>query len=307
MPVETVLIDTLAVTGVGLIGGSFALALKQAGLVRRVIGVGRGRANLEAALQLGLIDEIADQARDAYARADFILVATPVGQMARVFAEIVPVLTPGAVVSDAGSTKCDVVAIARAAFGARMGQFVPAHPIAGAELNGAAAARADLYRGKKLVIAALPETDAAAIARVDAAWRACGARIHAMTPELHDKTFAAVSHLPHVLAFALVDEIARKPHADTLFQFAASGFRDFTRIAGGSPEMWRDIALANRGALLTEIDQYLVRLGAVRGMIAAADADALDAVFSNARNARQGWLDSIEAGEAPPDAAARAA
>ncbi len=301
------MIDILAVAGVGLIGGSFALALKQAGLVRRVIGVGRGRANLEAALQLGLIDEIADHAGDAYARADFILVATPVGQMARVFAEIVPVLKPGAVVSDAGSTKCDVVAIARAAFGARMGQFVPAHPIAGAERTGAAAARADLYRGKKLVIAALPETDAAAISRVEAAWRACGARIHAMAPELHDKTFAAVSHLPHVLAFALVDEIARKPHADTLFQFAASGFRDFTRIAGGSPEMWRDIALANRSALLKEIDEYMVRLGAVRGMVAAADADALDAVFSNARNARQAWLDSIEAGEAPPAAPPRAA
>ena len=304
MPVDTALIDTLAVTGVGLIGGSFALALKQGGLVRRVIGVGRGRANLEAALQSGLIDEIADQARDAYARADFILVATPVGQMARVFAEIVPVLQAGAVVSDAGSTKCDVVAIARATFGARIGQFVPAHPIAGAEQNGASAARADLYRGKKLVIAAMPETDAAAVARVEAAWQACGARIHAMTPELHDKTFAAVSHLPHVLAFALVDEIARKPHADILFQFAASGFRDFTRIAGGSPEMWRDIALANRGALLNEIDEYQARLAAVRGMIAAGDAAALDAVFSNARDARQAWLDSIEAGEAPPGAAA---
>ncbi len=307
MPVDAILIDTLAVVGVGLIGGSFALALKQAVLVRHVIGVGRGRANLEAALQLGLIDEIADQSANAYARADFILVATPVGQMARVFAEIVPVLAPGAVVSDAGSTKCDVVAIARAAFGARIGQFVPAHPIAGAEQNGASAARADLYRGKKLVIAALPETDTGAVARVEAAWQACGARVHAMAPELHDKTFAAVSHLPHVLAFALVDEIARKPHADTLFQFAASGFRDFTRIAGGSPEMWRDIALANRGALLNEIDQYMARLAAVRGMIAAADADALDAVFSNARDARQAWLDSIEAGEALPGAAPRAA
>ena len=304
-PVDTALIDTLAVAGVGLIGGSFALALKQAGLVRHVIGVGRGRTNLEAALQLGLIDEIAEQAVHAYARADFILVATPVGQMARVFADIVPVLQPGAVVSDAGSTKCDVVAIARAAFGARIGQFVPAHPIAGAEQNGAAAARIDLYQGKKLVIAAMPETDAAAVARVVAAWQACGVRIHAMTPELHDKTFAAVSHLPHMLAFALVDEIARKPHAHTLFQFAASGFRDFTRIAGGSPEMWRDIALANRDALLIEVDQYMVRLAAVRGMIAAADAQALDVVFSNARNARQAWLDSIEAGEAPPGAAAR--
>ena len=299
------MIDTLVVTGVGLIGGSFALALKQAGQVRHVIGVGRGRANLLQALALGLIDEIADVARDAYARADFILVATPVGQMARVFAELVPVLKPAAVVSDAGSTKCDVVALARAAFGSRIGQFVPAHPIAGAELNGATAARAGLYRGKKLVIAALPETAPDAVARVEVAWRICGARVFAMAPELHDRTFAAVSHLPHVLAFALVDEIARKPHADTLFQFAASGFRDFTRIAGGSPEMWRDIALANRGALLTEVDEYMARLAAVRGMIDRGDADALDAVFSNARAARQAWLDSIEAGEQAALGAAR--
>lgn len=300
------MIDTLVVTGVGLIGGSFALALKEAGQVRHVIGVGRGRANLEDALRLGLIDEIGEAA-DAYARADFILVATPVGQMARVFGAIAPVLKPGAVVTDGGSTKCDVVALARAAFGARIGQFVPAHPIAGAELNGASAARAGLYRGKKLVLAALPETDPAAAARVASAWQACGARVFPMSPEMHDKTFAAVSHLPHVLAFALVDEIARKPHADLLFQYAASGFRDFTRIAGGSPEMWRDISLANRSALLTEIDEYAARLADVRAMIDSSDSAALDAVFSNARDARRAWLDSIEAGEKPAAPGPRAA
>ena len=300
------MIDTLVVTGVGLIGGSFALALKAAGQVRHVIGVGRGRANLEDALRLGLIDEIGEAA-DAYARADFILVATPVGQMARVFAAIAPVLKPGAVVTDGGSTKCDVVALARTAFGARIGQFVPAHPIAGAELNGASAARAELYRGKKLVLAALPETDPAAAARVASAWQACGARVFPMSPEMHDKTFAAVSHLPHVLAFALVDEIARKPHADLLFQYAASGFRDFTRIAGGSPEMWRDISLANRSALLTEIDEYAARLADVRAMIDSSDSAALDAVFSNARDARRAWLDSIESGEKPAASAPKAA
>jgi prephenate dehydrogenase len=298
------LIDTLVVTGVGLIGGSFALALKRARQVRHVIGVGRGRANLDEALRLGLIDEIGAPA-DAYARADFILVATPVGQMAQVFATIATVLRPGTVVTDGGSTKCDVVALARAAFGDRFPQFVPAHPIAGAELNGASAARTDLYRGKKLVLAALPDTDPVAAARVATAWQACGARVFPMAPELHDKTFAAVSHLPHVLAFALVDEIARKPHADVLFQYAASGFRDFTRIAGGSPEMWRDISLANRTALLTEIDEYAARLAEVRAMIAAADAAALDAVFTNARDARRAWLDWIEAGERPVAAATK--
>lgn len=304
-PRGRILIDTLVITGVGLIGGSFALALRQAGAVRHVIGVGRGRANLDSALRLGVIDEIGEPA-DAYARADFILVATPVGQMGQVFAAIAPVLRPDAVVTDGGSTKCDVVALARSAFGANIGRFVPAHPIAGAELNGASAARAELYRGKKLVLAALPETDPAAAARVASAWEACGARVFAMTPELHDKTFAAVSHLPHVLAFALVDEIARKPHADLLFQYAASGFRDFTRLAGGSPEMWRDISLANRRALLTEIDEYAARLAEVRSMIDRTDAAALDAVFGNARDARRAWLDAIEAGDKPAGAAAKA-
>ena len=292
-----ILIDRLVITGVGLIGGSFALALKQKGLVKHVTGVGRSRANLDRALQLGLIDAIAGDAAaaaEAYAKADFIFVATPVGQMARVFAAIAPQLKDGAVVTDGGSTKCDVVALARAAFGARIGQFVPAHPIAGAELTGADAAKANLYDGKKLVMAPLPETAPGAILAVQSAWEDCGARVSTMSPELHDKTFAAVSHLPHVLAFALVDEIARKPHADTLFQYAASGFRDFTRIAGSSPEMWRDISLANRAALLTEIDEYAARLQAVRAMIDASDAAALDAVFANARNARHAWLESIE-------------
>lgn len=291
------MIERLVVTGAGLIGGSFALALKRRGLVKHVTGVGRSRANLERALELRLIDAIAGDAQaaiTAYANADFIFVATPVGQMARVFADIAPHLNDGAVITDGGSTKSDVVALARAAFGPRIGQFVPAHPIAGAELTGADAAKANLYEGKKLVMAPLPETAPGAVLRVQQAWEACGARVSTMTPELHDKTFAAVSHLPHVLAFALVDEIARKPHADTLFQYAASGFRDFTRIAGSSPEMWRDISIANRAALLTEIDEYAARLQAVRAMIDASDAAALDAVFANARNARQAWLESIE-------------
>ena len=296
------MIDRLVITGAGLIGGSFALALKQKGLVKHVTGVGRGRANLERALQLGLIDAIAGDdtaTATAYAQADFIFVATPVGQMARVFAAIAPHLNDSAIVTDGGSTKCDVAALARAAFGPRIAQFVPAHPIAGAELTGADAANADLYQGKKLVIAPLPETAPGAILKVQSAWEACGARVFTMSPELHDKTFAAVSHLPHVLAFALVDEIARKPHADTLFQYAASGFRDFTRIAGSSPELWRDISIANRTALLTEIDEYAARLQAVRAMIDQSDSAALDALFTNARNARQAWLDSIETPKLP--------
>jgi len=289
----------VAIVGVGLIGGSFALGLKAAGLVERITGVGRSAANLERAVELGVIDDICTD-NSVYSQADFILLATPVGQMARLMTQIAPVLGPGAVVTDGGSTKADVAALAREHFGAKLAQFVPAHPIAGAELSGVEAARVDLYQGKKVVIAALPETAPDAVQKVRAAWQACGAKIHEMTPAQHDATFAAVSHLPHLLAFALVDDIAQRPEADTLFQYAASGFRDFTRIAGSSVEMWRDIAVANQAALLKEMDAYLDALNAMRADLAKGDGEALAATFANARRARAAWLESIEKAEPPP-------
>jgi prephenate dehydrogenase len=205
------------------------------------------------------------------------------------------------VITDAGSTKSDVVASARAALGDRLRQFVPAHPIAGRESNGPDAAIPDLYQGKKAVITPLPENAAGDVGLVAAAWRLCGAVIHTLTPEQHDRVFAAVSHLPHLLAFALVDDIAGKPHADQLFQYAASGFRDFTRIAGSSPEMWRDISLANRDALLTELDAYLAQLTALRGRLAAGDGAGIEAIYTNAQRARRAWSEAIETAEpAPP-------
>jgi len=203
-------------------------------------------------------------------------------------------------VTDAGSTKSDVVAAARAALGDRIAQFVPGHPIAGRESNGPDAAIPDLYRGKKTVLAPLPENAPATVERVAAAWRACGAVIHMLTPQEHDKVFAAVSHLPHLLAYALVDDIANKPHADLLFQYAASGFRDFTRIAASSPEMWRDISLANRDALLGELDAYLAQLTYLRARLAAGDGAALEATYANAQRARRAWTEAIEAAEPPP-------
>jgi prephenate dehydrogenase len=292
----------VAIVGVGLIGGSFALGLKAAGLARRITGVGRGQANLKRAVELGVIDDIAT-GPDVYGSADLILIATPVGQMDALMQEIAPRVKADAVVTDGGSTKSDVAALARRHFGRRLPRFVPAHPIAGAELSGVEAARVDLYQGKKVVIAALPETAPDAVARVRAAWEACGARIFEMDPAQHDETFAAVSHLPHLLAFALVDDIARRPQADLLFQYAASGFRDFTRIAGSNVEMWRDIAVANQAALLAELDAYLAALAHTRALLAAGDGDALAKVFAHARQARQDWLASIEKAEppAPPD------
>jgi len=292
------LFNHVAIVGVGLIGGSFALGLKAAGLARRITGVGRGTANLLRAVELGVIDDIASD-ESIYGEADFILIATPVGQMANIMAQIAPRLKPHAVVTDGGSTKSDVAALAREYFGARLPRFVPAHPIAGAELSGVEAARVNLYHGKKVVIATLAETAPDAVAQVRAAWLACGAKMHEMTPAQHDATFAAVSHLPHLLAFALVDDIAKRPEADLLFQYAASGFRDFTRIAGSNVEMWRDIAVANQAALLKEMDAYQAALTRMRALLAEGDGEALAAVFANARQARQAWLASIEKSEPP--------
>jgi prephenate dehydrogenase len=294
------MIDRLVIVGVGLIGGSFALALKAAGAVRSVAGLGRSPEAMARALELGIVDEVCDTPGQAMRGADLVLLAAPVGQTGAILASLLPHLEPQTIITDAGSTKCDVVASARAALGARVNQFVPGHPIAGSESNGPDAARAGLYRGKKTVLTPLPENAPAAVERVVSAWRACGSLIHTLSPLDHDRVFAAVSHLPHLLAYALVDDIAAKPHADMLFQYAASGFRDFTRIAGSSPEMWRDISLANRDALLTELDAYLAQLTSLRATLAAADGRGLETVYANAQRARQSWIEAIEAGSPPP-------
>ena len=281
------IVDTLAVVGTGLIGGSFALALKQAGAVREVLGVGRNPARLTIARELGLIDRAVDWAQAG--QADCILLALPVGETAAVLQQLAPHLKPGAIVTDAGSTKANVVAAARTALGARFADFVPGHPIAGSEQSGPGAARADLYRGRRVVLTPQADTRASALATVRALWEATGAQVEMLEAELHDRVFAAVSHLPHLAAFALVDELARRTDGDTFFRFAASGFRDFTRIAGSSPEMWRDIALANRDAVLAELDACLAALDALRQAVDQGDAEALLTIFARARAARVHW------------------
>ena len=299
------MLNKVVIFGVGLIGGSFARSLRKAGMVREIVGVGRSAASMARALELGIVDAfgvVSEPASlaDALHGADLVLLAAPVAQTEAILAAIAPHLQAGTVVTDAGSTKSDVVAAARRALGGKVAQFVPGHPIAGRETNGPDAAIDDLYVGKKVVITALPENAAKDVERVAQAWRACHAIIHRLTPEEHDKVFAAVSHLPHLLAYALVDDIAKKPHADLLFQYAASGFRDFTRIAGSSPEMWRDISLANQSALLTELDAYMAQLTALRAQLAAGDGAALEKIYSNAQHARHQWIAAIEAAEAPP-------
>ena len=282
------IVDTLAIIGPGLIGGSFSLALKQAGAVRTVLGVGRNPARLTVARELGLIDQAVDWAEAG--QADCILLALPVGETEAVLKQLAPHLKAGTIVTDAGSTKVKVIAAARAALGARVADFVPGHPIAGSEQSGPGAARADLYQGKKVVLTPQADTCPAALATVQALWEAAGAQVELLEADLHDRVFAAVSHLPHLAAFALVDELAQRADGDIFFRFAASGFRDFTRIAGSSPEMWRDIALANREALLTELDAYVAALQSLREVVAGEDADALLTLFSRARNAREHWI-----------------
>jgi prephenate dehydrogenase len=294
------MLDKVVIVGVGLIGGSFALGLKAAGAAKAIVGMGRSHDVMARALQLGLVDAVATSAQEAMRDADLVLIAAPVAQTGPILAQLLPYLEPHTVITDAGSTKCDVVAAARAVLGERIAQFVPGHPIAGRESNGPEAALAGLYRGKKTVLTPLPENSRQAVELVARAWRACGSIIHQLSAEEHDRVFAAVSHLPHLLAYALVDDIAAKPHADLLFQYAASGFRDFTRIAGSSPEMWRDISLANRDALLTELDAYLAQLTKLRASLAASDGAGLEAVYANAQRARRNWIEAIEAAEPRP-------
>jgi prephenate dehydrogenase len=281
--------DRIVIAGVGLIGGSFALALKASGLVRHVVGVGRRQETLNEALALGLIDEASTDWASALKGAQLLLLAMPVGQMETVMSAAAPHLEPGTLVTDAGSTKSDVVQAVYRYFGAHLAHVVPAHPIAGAEKSGPAAARADLYEGRKVVVTPLPENSPAAIEAVKIAWAACGARLHQMTAAEHDGVFAAVSHLPHLLAFSLVDDLAQRDNAAQLFDYAASGFRDFTRIAASHPEMWRDICVANRAALLKELDAYVAELGRVRMLLDQSDGAGLEEVFTRARTVRTAW------------------
>ena len=282
-------LKTLAIVGVGLIGGSFALALKRAGVVTTIVGVDRDRDALERATALGIIDTAAESASEGAQGADLVLLAVPVRQMASVLHDVARGLGPEAIVTDVGSTKEDVVNSARAELRGAFPRFVPGHPIAGRESSGVEAATHDLFRGARVVLTPAPETASDAVELVESCWEAAGARVTSVPAQDHDRIFAAVSHLPHFLAFALVSEIAARDDTATLFGYAAGGFRDFTRLAGSSPEMWRDIALQNRAALLAEFDRYEARLAVFRELIAKGDAPGLERLLREARVARHAW------------------
>jgi prephenate dehydrogenase len=305
-------IDKLVIIGVGLIGGSFALALRKATQVRHIVGIGRSRGNMQRAQAVGAIDEIGISLPAALKDAALVLLATPVGQTEAVMAQISPYLEPDTIVTDAGSTKQNVVAAARRQLLPHLRNFVPGHPIAGAELSGAGAADAELFHGRNVVLTPLPETSAAAASRVAEWWEACGSRVFRMSAAEHDDILAMVSHLPHLLAFALMNHAsmdrmhgAGSPLPSSLpptnqqhyrpcepLQFAGTGFRDMVRIAGSSPEMWRDICIANREALVRQIDAYQEELVALRQLLASGNGKELENAFFQARDARKRWLEN---------------
>jgi prephenate dehydrogenase len=288
-------LNKLAVIGVGLIGTSCALALRTAGAVSHVVGVGRSQHNLDRARDRGAIDRgirLDDAWKQQVADADLVLIAIPVAQYRGVLGELADVLTERAVVTDAGSTKQDVVSTARDTLKKRLPQFVPGHPIAGNERSGAEAGDATLYVGRQVILTPLPETAPSALALVADFWTACGARVARLDPVRHDHILGAVSHLPHLLASTLVAELASRKDSAELLGNAGSGFRDFTRIAAAPPEMWRDIALANRDALLGEIAAYRTALDAVAASIEHGDGAALLTMLTRAAQTRREWSET---------------
>ena len=282
-------IEKLVLLGTGLISGSFALALKRAGLVKQVVGVGRSAENLQRAIELRVIDVASHDAAAAVQGADMVFIGTPVGQMGALMKTIAPHLSENCIVTDAGSTKQDVCALFSEHLSAHLAQCVPAHPIAGSELSGAAAASYGLYEGRRIVLTPLAETDSQAVARVEALWQACGAQVYRMAAQQHDEIFAAVSHTPHLIAYAYMNTVLDKANASECLDFAATGFRDFTRIAGSHPDMWRDIVLANRSAILADLEAQSASLQNLIKLIQTSDADAMRAYFQRASTARMAW------------------
>ena len=286
-------IGRLAVIGVGLIGGSLARALRQAGRVDEVVGCGRGRQNLDKALALGVIDRYTHRPAEAVEGADMVFLAVPLGAMRSTLEQMRGHLLPSAVITDGGSAKGSVVNDCRAVFGEVPPAFVPGHPIAGTEKNGVEASFATLYVDRRVILTPLPHTDPAATERVADMWRACGAEIAFMTVKHHDEVLAATSHLPHMLAFGLVDALARMKENDEIFRYAAGGFRDFTRIASSNPVMWRDICIANREALSTMLARFAEEMTDLAETIADGDEDHLLEIFMRAKAARDRYVDAL--------------
>ncbi len=277
----------MALIGCGLLGGSTAAAWRRAGCVSRVRGYDRDRSRALRAQALGIVDECCATPGDALAGADCAVLATPVGAMDELFGQVARSAPAGIIVTDVGSTKAALIEGARQILGEAFARFVPAHPIAGGALAGIEHADAALFEGRWVITTPDARTDAGALARIEANWSACGAVVERMGAAEHDRIFAAVSHLPHLLAFALVHQIAAEPDGARLLRYAGAGFRDFTRIAASDPTMWRDIALANRDALVRELSGYRGRIEELQRAVADADGAALSRIFEAASRVRR--------------------
>ena len=280
------MIKKLAIFGVGLIGGSLAMALRRSGGCEKIVGCSRSKEKLQRAVELGVIDEFTLDPVEAVAGADMVLLAVPLGAMQALLEEIADHLAPNAVVTDAGSSKASVVAAAEAAFGEVPEFFVPGHPIAGREKSGVEAALVDLFVDHKVILTPLENTLPDAVERVTSMWKATGANVHTLGVQQHDRVLAATSHLPHVVAYALVETVSETDCVDQIFEYAAGGFRDSSRVASSDPVMWRDVCLENRDAILNSLAEFQARLGDLQVLIENSDADALLKLFAHAKNVR---------------------
>ncbi|WP_137895495.1 prephenate dehydrogenase [Ramlibacter sp. 2FC] len=281
--------EQLGLIGCGLMGGSFALALKRAGLVKRVVGYSKSPSTTERARQLGVIDMEAPSALLAVSGADIVLLAVPVAATEDTLKAIRHLVTPDMLLMDVGSTKRDVVDAARRVLREQLGSFVPAHPMTGREVAGVEHADADLYAGKQVILTPIERTRTAQLQKAEAVWTALGCRVVKMSPESHDAAVAAVSHLPHLLAFALMNSICGQPQGSEYLSLAGPGFRDFSRIAAGDPHVWRDILIANREELLAQSRHFLSSLQDLEQTIASGNADALEGLIAQASQARAQW------------------
>jgi prephenate dehydrogenase len=288
------MIRQLTIIGVGLIGGSLARALKQAGHVGEVVGCSRNESHLKQAQELGVIDRYSTDIAAAVQGADVVLVAVPLGAMEACFRAMAGKLAPDTVITDAGSAKASVVDAARSAFGELPTGFVPGHPIAGTEQSGVQASFAELFRHRRVILTPLENSSHEAVETVREMWQAAGAFVDEMSVEHHDEVLAATSHLPHMLAYGLVDTLVSMDESEEIFRFAAGGFRDFTRIASSDPVVWRDICLANQGALLAVLERYQADLEALTELVRKDDGEALGALFRRAKAARDRFIDQLE-------------
>lgn len=293
------MIQRLTIIGVGLIGGSLAQALRSVAYVREIVGCGRDPKHLEKAVSLGVIDSYSTSIAEAVKDSDMVVVAVPLGAMEACFAEMAGHLKDTAVITDVGSAKASVVAAAKAAFGHLPSGFVPAHPIAGTEKSGVEASFPDLFRERRVIVTPVPESSSDAVAKVVEMWQESGAVTEQMSVERHDEVLAATSHLPHLLAFGLVDSLRAMDESEDIFRFAAGGFRDFTRIASSDPVMWRDICLSNREALLKVLQKYSDDLAQLTSLVSDGDGSALEDTFAQAKAARDRYANQLDGWKGP--------